>query len=414
MWQKIFSRKMLSVFLTGYAGGLPLLLIGSTLQAWMTEAGIDLGTIGLFASIGTPYSLKVLWAPLMDRFHFWPGRRRGWMMLMQVLLVISIFSMSLFEPAANIYGIAVMALLVAIFSATQDISIDSYRREILSDEELGMGSSLYVVGYRVGLLIAGAGALWMADRYLLPTGQANWPLVYQVMAGAMALGIVFTAFAYKESEKFESPQSLQEAVVGPFLEFFKRDGAILVLVFIVLYKLGDTMAANMTTPFMLLKGYTKTDIATVVKGFGLLALIVGGILGGVGTMKMGITRSLWIFGILQGVSTAGFCWLSMVETNITNLTLVIAFENLSAGLGSSAYTAFMASMTNRKYTGTQYALLTALMALPRTFLSAPTGFMAEAMGWNGFFLFCTVIAIPGMAIIPFLTKKGPADHSPAS
>ncbi len=414
MWQKIFSRKMLSVFLTGYAGGLPLLLIGSTLQAWMTEAGIDLGTIGLFASIGTPYSLKVLWAPLMDRFHFWPGRRRGWMMLMQVLLVISIFSMSLFEPAANIYGIAVMALLVAIFSATQDISIDAYRREILSDEELGMGSSLYVVGYRVGLLIAGAGALWMADRYLLPTGQANWPLVYQVMAGAMALGIVFTAFAYKESEKFESPQSLQEAVVGPFLEFFKRDGAILVLVFIVLYKLGDTMAANMTTPFMLLKGYTKTDIATVVKGFGLLALIVGGILGGVGTMKMGITRSLWIFGILQGVSTAGFCWLSMVETNITNLTLVIAFENLSAGLGSSAYTAFMASMTNRKYTGTQYALLTALMALPRTFLSAPTGFMAEAMGWNGFFLFCTVIAIPGMAIIPFLTKKGPADHSPAS
>jgi MFS transporter, PAT family, beta-lactamase induction signal transducer AmpG len=412
MWQKIFSRKMLSIFLTGYAGGLPLLLVGSTLQAWMTEAGIDLGTIGLFASVGTPYSLKVLWAPLMDRFHFWPGRRRGWMLLMQILLVISIFSMSLFEPAANIYGIAVMALLVAIFSATQDISIDAYRREILSDEELGMGSSLYVVGYRVGLLIAGAGALWMADRYLLPTGQANWPLVYQVMAGAMALGIVFTAFAYKESEAFESPQSLQEAVVGPFLEFFKRDGAILVLVFIVLYKLGDTMAANMTTPFMLLKGYTKTDIATVVKGFGLMALILGGILGGIGTLKMGITRSLWVFGILQGVSTAGFCWLSIVETNITNLTLVIAFENLSAGLGSSAYAAFMASMTNRKYTGTQYALLTALMALPRTFLSAPTGYMAEAMGWNGFFLFCTLIAIPGMAVIPFLTRKSPADRSP--
>ncbi len=412
MWQKIFSRKMLSIFLTGYAGGLPLLLVGSTLQAWMTEAGIDLGTIGLFASVGTPYSLKVLWAPLMDRFHFWPGRRRGWMLLMQVLLVISIFSMSLFEPAANIYGIAVMALLVAIFSATQDISIDAYRREILSDEELGMGSSLYVVGYRVGLLIAGAGALWMADRYLLPSGGANWPLVYQAMAGAMALGLVFTAFAYKESEKFESPQSLQEAVVGPFMEFFKRDGAILVLVFIVLYKLGDTMAANMTTPFMLLKGYTKTDIATVVKGFGLMALILGGVLGGIGTLKMGITRSLWVFGILQGVSTAGFCWLSMVETNITNLTLVIAFENLSAGLGSSAYAAFMASMTNRKYTGTQYALLTALMALPRTFLSAPTGYMAEAMGWNGFFLFCTLIAIPGMAVIPFLTKKSPADHSP--
>jgi len=414
MWQKIFSRKMLSIFLTGYAGGLPLLLIGSTLQAWMTEAGIDLGTIGLFASVGTPYSLKVLWAPLMDRFHFWPGRRRSWMMVMQVLLVLSIFSLSLFEPAANIYGIALMALIVAIFSATQDIAIDAYRREILSDEELGMGSSLYVVGYRVGLLIAGAGALWMADKFQLPEGGANWPLVYQAMSAAMGLGFLFTVFAYQEDSKIDSPQTMQEAVIGPFLEFFKRDGAILVLVFIVLYKLGDTMAANMTTPFMLLKGYTKTDIATVVKGFGLLALIVGGILGGVGTMKMGITRSLWIFGILQGVSTAGFCWLSMVETNMTNLTAVIAFENLSAGLGSSAYAAFMASMTNRKFTGTQYALLTALMALPRTFLSAPTGYMAESMGWNGFFLFCTLIAIPGMALIPFLTKKGPADHSPVA
>ncbi len=414
MWQKIFSRKMLSIFLTGYAGGLPLLLIGSTLQAWMTEAGIDLGTIGLFAFVGAPYSLKIFWAPLLDRFYFWPGRRRGWMLLMQASLIAAIFSMSLFEPSSNIVGIAVMALLVGIFSATQDIAIDAYRRELLSDEELGMGSSLYVVGYRVGLLIAGAGALRMADVYLLPGGGANWPLVYQVMAGAMALGLVFTAFATKENEKFDSPKTIQEAVIGPFVEFFNRDGAILVLVFIVLYKLGDTMAANMTTPFMILKGYSKTDIAAVVKGFGLLALIVGGVLGGIGTMKMGITRSLWIFGILQGVSTAGFCWLSMVETNINNLTLVIAFENLSAGLGSSAYAAFMASMTNRKYTGTQYALLTAIMALPRTFLSAPTGFMAEAMGWNGFFLFCTVIAIPGMAIIPFLTKKGPADHSPVA
>jgi PAT family beta-lactamase induction signal transducer AmpG len=414
MWQKIFSRKMLSIFLTGYAGGLPLLLVGSTLQAWMTEAGIDLGTIGLFASVGTPYSLKVLWAPLMDRFHFWPGRRRGWMMLMQVLLILSIFSLSLFQPATNIYGIAVMALIVAVFSATQDISIDAYRREILSDEELGLGSSLYVVGYRIGLLVAGAGALWMADKFQLPAGGANWPLVYQAMAGAMALGLVFTIFAYKEDAKIESPTTLQEAVVGPFLEFFKRDGALLVLLFIVLYKVGDTMAANMTTPFMLLKGYTKTDIATVVKGFGLLALILGGVLGGIGTLKMGITRSLWIFGFFQAVSTAGFCWLSVVETNITNLTLVIAFENLSAGLGSSAYAAFMASMTNRRFTGTQYALLTALMAVPRTLLATPTGYMAEWLGWNGFFLFCTLIAVPGMMLLPFLTKKGPENHSPAT
>ena len=407
MWQRIFSRKMLSVFLTGYAGGLPLLLVGSTLQAWMTEAGVDLGTIGLFASVGTPYSLKVLWAPLLDRFHFWPGRRRGWMLAMQLMLIVSILALSQFDPLANVYGIAVMALIVAVFSATQDIAIDAYRREILTDEELGMGSSLYVVGYRVGLLIAGAWALWLADRFTGADGVANWSLVYQVMAGAMALGMVFTFFAYKEDDKLSAPKSLQEAVVGPFVEFFKRKGALWVLLFIVLYKVGDTMAANMTTPFMLLKGYSKTDIATVVKGMGLVALIVGGVLGGIGTLKFGVIRSLWIFGILQAVSTAGFCWLSVSETTMLNLTIVIAFENLTAGLGSSAYAAFMASMTDRRFTGTQYALLTALMAVPRTMLATPTGFMAESMGWNGFFLFCTVIALPGMLLIPKLSETSP-------
>ncbi len=414
MWQQVFSRRMLSVFLMGYAGGLPLLLVGSTLQAWMTEAGVDLGTIGLFASVGTPYSLKVLWAPLMDRFHLSPGRRRGWMWPMQLLLVASIVGLSFFDPARSVYGIAVAALLIAVFSATQDIAIDAYRREILSDEELGMGSSLYVVGYRVGLLIAGAGALWLADRLLLPEGGANWPLVYRLMAGAMAIGLLITAFAPAEDETIEKPRSLQEAVLGPFKEFFSRDGALLVVLFIVLYKVGDTMAANMTTPFMLLKGYTKTDIATVVKGFGLLALIVGGILGGIGTLKLGLMRSLWIFGILQAVSTAGFCWLAIAATNITNLTVVIGFENLCAGLGSSAYAAFMASMTNRRFTGTQYALLTALMALPRTLLASPTGYMAEWLGWTGFFLACTVIALPGMALIPFLTRRSGGDTRSAN
>lgn len=404
MWKQVFSRKMLSVFLTGYAGGLPLLLVGSTLQAWMTESGVALGTIGLFANVGLPYSLKVLWAPLLDRFHFWPGRRRGWMLAMQALLIASIFALSLSDPAHNIYGMAVMAIIVAVFSATQDIAIDAYRRELLTDEELGLGSSLYVVGYRVALLVTGSLALLLADHFLLPDDKANWPLVYQFMAGAMALGMLFTAFISKEDDKFEAPKTLQEAVIGPFKEFFQRDGAWLVVFFIVLYKLGDTMAANMTTPFMLKTGYTKTEIGTVVKGFGLAALIVGGVLGGIGVMRMGIIRSLWIFGFLQAISTAGFYWLATVPTATMNLTLVIAFENLSAGLGSSAYAAFMASMTNKKFTGTQYALLTALMALPRTVLSSPTGYMAEAMGWTGFFLFCTAIALPGMAMIPFLTK----------
>ncbi len=403
--KKVFSARMLAVFLMGYAGGLPLLLIGSTLQAWMTEAGVDLGTIGLFAFAGTPYSLKMLWAPLMDRFHFWPGRRRGWMLLMQACLVAALVGMSFLDPLANIQMVAVTALIVAVFSATQDVAIDAYRREILSDEELGMGSSLYVVGYRIGLLVAGALALRLADVYQLPGGGANWPLVYRLMAGAMAAGLLITALAPKEDPTLEGPKNLQEAVIGPFMEFFKRDGAWWVLGFILLYKVGDTMAANMTTPFMLLKGYSKTDIATVVKGMGLAALIVGGILGGIGTLKLGVMRSLWFFGFLQAASTAGFCWLSVAETTMANLTLVIAFENLSAGLGTSAYAAFMASMTNRRFTATQYALLTALMAVPRTLLASPTGYMAEWLGWNGFFLFCTLVALPGMAMIPVLRKS---------
>lgn len=405
MWRSIFSRRMMAVFLMGYVGGLPLLLVGSTLQAWMTEAGVDLGTIGLFASVGAPYSLKVLWAPFMDRFHFWPGRRRGWMWVMQICLIFGILGLSMFSPLTEIYTIAIMAIIIATFSATQDIAIDAYRREILPEEELGLGSSLYVVGYRLGLLVAGSLALWLADHLLTGEGKANWPLVYQIMAGAMSMGLLVTAFAPKEDTRLESPKSIQEAVVGPFMEFLKRDGAWLVLLFILLYKAGDTMAANMTTPFMLMKGYSKTEIATVVKGFGLLSLIVGGILGGLGTLKLGTMRSLWIFGILQAVSTAGFCWLAVAPVDMMNLTLVIAFENLSAGMGSTAYAAFMASMTNKRFTGTQYALLTALMAVPRTILATPTGYMAEAMGWNYFFLTCTLIALPGMLMIPLLTKK---------
>lgn len=408
MMKQIFSYRMLMVLLMGYAGGLPLLLVGSTLQAWMTESGVDLSTIGWFASLSLAYTLKFLWAPLMDRFPLWPSRRRGWMLLMQVLLVLSLLFLSTLNPVDNLGLVALTAAIIAFFSATQDISIDAYRREILSDEELGLGSSLYVIGYRLALLVSGALALWLAD------GHMTWPAVYRVMASCMAVGILITLVAPKEDHKISAPKSIQEAVIGPFTEFLKRDGAWLILLFILLYKAGDTMAANMTTPFMLLKGYTKTDIATVVKGFGLASLIVGGLLGGILTMKLGTLRALWSFGFLQAISTAGFCWLSFAPVSLTNLSLVIAFENLSAGLGTSAYTAFMASMTNKKFTATQYALLTALMAVPRVLLAGPTGWMAERMGWNAFFLFCTFIAVPGMMLIPMLTKKSSADHSPSA
>jgi MFS transporter, PAT family, beta-lactamase induction signal transducer AmpG len=414
MWQKIFNYRMLITLLMGYAAGLPLLLVGSTLQAWMTETGVNLGTIGLFSLVQMPYSLKFLWAPLMDRYHIWPGRRRGWMLVTQVGLILSLVLMSSYNPALQLTAVAMTAVMIAFLSATQDIAIDSFRREILGDDELAMGSSLYVVGYRLGILVAGAMALWMADIYKMPDGTANWSLVYKLMASAMGAGLVITMIAPKEDPKMERPRTLQEAVVGPFVEFFKRDGAILVLAFIVLYKVGDTMAANMTTPFMLLKGYSKTEIATVVKGFGLASLMAGGILGGVLAIRLGTLRSLWIFGFLQAISTAGFSWLAVSEVSILSLTFVIAFENLSAGLGTSAYSAFMASMTNRKFTATQYALLSAVMSVPRTILASPTGYISEWLGWTWFFIFCTLIAIPGMMLIPILTRKvASADHTQA-
>lgn len=405
MWQQVFSLRMLITLLMGYAAGLPLLLIGSTMQAWMTESGVDLKVIGMASLIGLPYSLKFLWSPLIDRFPLWPSRRRGWMALSQIGLVIALLVLSQFNPAANIEAVVVTAIVIAFLSSTQDITIDAYRREILSEEELGLGSSLYVVGYRIGILVAGALALLMADNWKTLEGAPNWPLVYQMMALAMAIGLLITLIAPKEDAKLEQPRTLQEAVVGPFVEFFKRDGALTVLAFILLYKVGDSMAANMTTPFMLLKGYSKTDIATVVKGLGLFALIGGGILGGILCLRWGNLKSLWFFGFLQAISTAGFSWLSVSEVSMLNLSIVIGFENFSAGLGTSAYSAFMASMTNKKFTATQYALLTALMAVPRTVLSSPTGVMAEMMGWNMFFLFCTVIAMPGMLLIPVLTRK---------
>jgi PAT family beta-lactamase induction signal transducer AmpG len=404
MWKQVLSRRMGAVFLMGFASGLPLLLVGGTLQAWMTEAGVDLGTIGVFALVGVPYSLKVLWAPLLDRYVIWPGRRRGWMWPMQLLLVAAIYGLSYLDPAQDLALIAVTALLITVFSATQDIAIDAYRREMLPDEQLGIGSSLYTVGYRIAMLVAGSLSLWLAD-VMLVDGKANWPLVYRIMAGFMAWGVLITARAPKEDGSIAPPRSLQEAVVGPFKDFFSRDGALLIMLFIVLYKAGDTMAAHMTTPFMIKHGYSKSEIAGVVKTFGLLSIIVGGLLGGIGTFKLGINRAMWLFGILQGVSTLGFCWLASTAPQLSVLATVIAFENLSAGLGTSAYMAFMASLTNRRFTGTQYALLTGLMSLPRTVLAVPTGWMAESLGWPGFFAVCALIAVPGMALIPLLTRR---------
>tara|TARA_R110002074_G_scaffold373069_1_gene548717 strand:+ start:2149 stop:3390 length:1242 start_codon:yes stop_codon:yes gene_type:complete len=400
-WASVFNARMLMALLMGFASGLPLLLTGSVLQAWMTDEGVDLTTIGLFALAGLPYTLKFVWAPFFDRFTLpFLGRRRGWLFSAQICLVAAIFYLSLQQPSISPAGVAIAALLLTFFSATQDIVIDAYRRETLSDNEQGLGASLYVNGYRMGMLLASGGGLILADIVEFST-------VYQLLALIMLLASLPTLFAAEPASTQKRPKTLQEAVIQPFVEFFQRREALFILLFILLYKVGDTMASNMTTPFYLDIGFTKTQIGTVVKLFGFGATITGGLLGGLLILKMGSYRALWSFGVLQAISTAGFVLLNLVGPSTPLLAGVIAFENLSAGMGTAAFIGFMASQTDKRFTATQFALLTSLMGVPRVLIAAPTGWMAEIMGWGGFFIFCTLIAVPGLLILLRFKKWTP-------
>ncbi len=389
----ILSRRMVVALVMGYVAGLPLELTGFVLKTWMREEGVNLAVIGLFALVGLPYTLKFLQAPLLDRFSISKlGRRRGWMLIFQIALVLSILCLGQTDPGQTPWLVALAAFFVTLFSASQDIVIDAYRREDLSDEELGLGSALYITGYRVGMLIASSGGLMLADHL-------HFPAVYIIMALCLVPGILTTLLTPEPSTPLGVPTNLKDAVIQPFLEYFSRNNAIWILAFILLYKIGDTMASSMTAPFYVDLNFTKTEIAAVVKLFGFPPILIGTAIGGIIMLRIGINRSLWIFGALQAVSTAGFCILAQLGHSLPMLAAVIAFENLTSGMGTSAYSAFMAAITNKKFTATQYALLTSLMGVPRVIASSGTGFMAQAMGWSNFFIFCTLIAIPGMLLL---------------
>ena len=389
----VCSGRMLVALIMGFACGLPLLLTITVLQAWMKEQGVDLTVIGMMSLVGVPYTLKFLWAPFLDRFTLpFLGRRRGWLLVSQLSLIGAIIGLGSTHPKEDPLTVAVAAFLVTFFSASQDIVVDAYRREDLPDEELGLGSALYINGYRVGMLLASGGGLILADHMTFST-------VYVVMAACMLPGVLTTLFAPEPKVSDDPPKTLREAVFYPMIEYFSRRGALWILAFILFYKIGDTMASTMTTPFYLDIGFTKTEIGAVVKLFGFWATIAGSLAGGIIMIRMGIHRSLWIFGGLQAVSTAGFAVLARVGHSVALLSGVIAFENLSSGMGTAAYAAFMASITNKKFTATQYALLTSLMGVPRVLASAPTGFLAKYTGWVSFFIFCTLIAIPGMLLL---------------
>ncbi|UCD33910.1 MAG: AmpG family muropeptide MFS transporter [Desulfobacterales bacterium] len=398
---------MLVALLMGFACGLPLLLTITVLQAWMKEAGVDLTVIGMMALVGLPYTLKFLWAPVLDRFTLpFLGRRRGWLIVVQVVLIFSISGLGFTDPAKNPWMVAFAAFLVTFFSASQDIVVDAYRREDLSDQELGLGSSLYVNGYRVGMLLASGGGLIMADH--MP-----FSMVYQVMAACLLPGVATTLVAREPHVASGTPQSMREAVFDPLKEYFSREGALWILAFILFYKIGDSMASAMTTPFYLDLGFSKTQIGAVVKLFGFWATVIGSLIGGVAMLRLEINRSLWIFGFLQAISTAGFAVLARIGDNITALSAVIGFENFSSGMGTAAFVAFMASITNKKFTATQYALLSSLMGVPRVMASAPTGYLAKHFGWESFFIACTLIAAPGMLLLlkfaPWHSKKTGSD-----
>jgi PAT family beta-lactamase induction signal transducer AmpG len=409
----ICSARMLVALLMGFSCGLPLLLTISVLQAWMKEEGVDLTVIGMMALVGLPYTLKFLWAPFLDRFRLpFLGRRRGWLLVAQVALIFSIAGLGLTDPGNNPWLVAFAAFLVTFFSASQDIVVDAYRREDFPDEELGLASSLYINGYRVGMLLASGGGLIMADHM-------SFPSVYLIMAACILPGLVTTLLAHEPQVNVRMPENMREAVVDPLVEYFSRRGALWILAFILFYKIGDTMASAMTTPFYLDIGFTKTQIGAVVKLFGFWATVAGTLVGGVFMLRLGISRSLWVFGFLQALSTACFAVLARIGPNVSVLSGVIAFENLSGGMGTAAYAAFMASITNKRFTATQYALLTSLMGVPRVIASAPTGFLAKNLGWESFFIACALIAIPGMMLLlkfaPWNPRKATEDAGlPAS
>ena len=383
---------MIIAFLMGFSCGLPLLLTLSLLQAWMHEAQVDLATIGAFSLVGLPYTIKFLWAPLADRFNiFGLGRRRGWLLLIQILLVLSILAMAATDPSGGPWIMATIALGLAFFSASQDIVVDAYRRETLADEELGLGSSFYVNGYRLGMLMASGGGLVLADFLSFST-------VYLIMATGMIVGIVTTIFV-PEPDVEHIPTSLRDAVILPLKDYFSRRNALFILVFILIFKLGDTMAFTMSTPFYLDLQFSKTEIGVATQLVGFWAILVGGTFAGVLILKLQLYRSLWIFGILQMVSTAGFVLLAIVGHDVGWLSAVVAFENLCTGMANAAFLGYMASITNKSFTATQYALLSSLIGIPRVLASSATGLMAEYFGWVGFFTLCTLIAIPGLVML---------------
>ena len=388
------NRRVLTVAFLGFASGLPLALTGGTLQAWMAVEGVDLKTIGIFSLVGLPYALKFFWAPLLDRYALpFLGRRRGWILVTQFVLIGLIILLGLTSPKDTPWLVASIALLLTFTSATQDVVFDAYRTDVLRVKERGLGAAVSVTGYRIAMLVSGALALVLA-------GPLGWRLTYLLMAGLMMVGVMATLFGPEPEVVSRPPQSLKEAISGPLTEFFERPASWAFLALIILYKIGDAFAGSLTTAFLIRgPGFSIAEVGAINKGLGLLATIFGALYGGVMLARLGLYRSLMIFGILQAVSNLSFMVLAYAGKVYSIMVAAVAFENLAGGMGTAAFVAFLMALCDHRYTATQFALFSALASLGRIFVGPPSGYLSHEVGWVIFFFITFLTALPGLILL---------------
>lgn len=406
------NKKMAFLLLLGITSGLPFFLTNKAAQAWMSVEKIDISTIGFMSLAGLPYSLKFLWAPLMDRYSLFNSRRKGWIVIAHIFLIISIAAMYFQNPAGSASAFAINILFMAFFSASFDIAYDAYKIEILDENEFGAGAALSVLGYRIALIITGSFAFIFADKY-------GWGAAYLLISFILLLNAVSSLYAPPSNEQCAAPQSLKEAVINPFVDFFKRKGAgygAAILLFIILFKFGDSLVGNMSIPFLITLGFTQSEIGVVSGGVGLFATIAGVIAGGAVLSRIGINKSLWIFGFFQALSNFSYYMLFFYGKSYGMMTSAIIIENVCAGLGTASFVAFLMSLCNREYSATQYALLTSLMAVSRDIIVSPAGKMVEYCGWPWFFLLSVILSLPGIMLLkifaPWDEKSGYAGKIP--
>nr|WP_315222642.1 AmpG family muropeptide MFS transporter [uncultured Duganella sp.] len=407
-WLSYLNGRTVSILFLGFSSGLPLYTLIYLMQAWLAKSGLDVKALGLFALVTFPYTFKFLWAPFMDRYTIGPlGRRRGWMAVTQIGLFLVIGGLGMLDPKLELTLIAVFVGVIAFLSASQDVVVDAYRREILAEDEQGLGAAIIVNAYKAASLIPSALGLVLADTM-------SWQAVFWIVAAFMLPGFICTLLAKEPAVYGAPPKNLQEAVVLPFREFILRDGlkqAVIIIMFVLLYKIGDSMATALSTKFFLDVGFTTKQIGLAANATGWWASLAGGAVGGIWMIKLGINRALWVFGVLQAIAILGFAWLAEVGPDPVLLSAVFGFEAFaSLGLGSAALVAFMSRATDPRYTATQYALFSSLAAVPRTFINSSVGYIVAETGWFWFFIVCFILAFPAMMMLPKIAPWNSANE----